>query len=73
MFTNNEIEDIILGLADIIVECRHLRKENAELKKYQQMYYESVSDRAKDAGMHSFNMLQLALMMSEREGSKSEN
>ena len=61
MFTNREIEDIILGLADIIIECRQLRKENAELEKYRQMYYESVSDRARDADMHSANLLKLAV------------
>lgn len=67
MFTNREIEDIILGLADIIVECRQLRKENEELKKYRQMYYDSVSDRARDADMHSANLLQMALIYGTKQ------
>ena len=32
MFTLNEIEEIILGMAEIVKENRHLRKENEELK-----------------------------------------
>ena len=67
MFSNEEIEDIILGLADIVVECRQLRKENEELQKYREMYYESVSARAKDADMHSTNLLKMALMYAEKQ------
>lgn len=32
MFTLNEIEEIILGMADIVKENRYLRKENEELR-----------------------------------------
>ena len=32
MFTLNEIEEIILGMAEIVKENRYLRKENEELK-----------------------------------------
>lgn len=32
MFLLNEIEEIILGMAEIVKENRYLRKENEELK-----------------------------------------
>ena len=32
MFTLNEIEEIILGMAEIVKENRYLRKENEELR-----------------------------------------
>ena len=32
MFTLNEIEEIVLGMAEIIKENRYLRKENEELR-----------------------------------------
>ena len=59
--TTWEIEEVILGMADIVMECRQLRKENEELRKYRELYYESVSARAKDADMHSANLLKLAI------------
>lgn len=33
MFTLNEIEEIILGMADIVIENRYLREENKSLVK----------------------------------------
>lgn len=32
MFTLNEIEELILGIAEIVKENRYLRKENEELR-----------------------------------------
>lgn len=32
----NNIEEIILGMADIVLEVRRLRKENLELLEYKQ-------------------------------------
>ena len=68
--TTWEIEDIILGMAEIVMECRKLRRENEELKEFKDKYYEEVNQRFKDAQMHSVNILKFALAMGEREETK---
>ena len=65
--TTREIEDIVLGLADIIIECRKLRRENEELNEFKEKYYEEVNQRYRDAQMHSANMLELAFAIGERK------
>lgn len=65
-----EIEEIILGMADIVIECRRLRRENAKLLEFKEKYYEEVDARFKDAQMHSANMLNAILTMAEKEESK---
>ena len=68
--TTWEIEDMILGMAEIVMECRQLRQEVAELKEFKDKYYEEVNQRFRDAQMHSANMLELALAIGEREAIK---
>lgn len=68
--TTWEVEDMILGMADIVMECRQLRREVAELREFKDKYYEEVNQRFKDAQMHSVNMLELALAIGEREAIK---
>lgn len=71
MFSDSwEIEDIILGMAEIVMECRQLRRENAELREFKDKYYEEVNQRYRDAQMHSANMFKLAIAISEKEVSK---
>lgn len=62
-----EIEDIIIGMADLVIELRELRRENAELREFKDKYDEAVYQRFKDSQQHSANMLKLALAMGERE------
>ena len=55
MFTLNEIEEIILGMAEIVKENRYLRKENEELRleliaKKNEMY-KDYKESQKLAGM----------------------
>lgn len=55
MFTLNEIEEIILGMAEIVKENRYLRKEYEELQleliaKKNEMY-EDFKESQKLAGM----------------------
>lgn len=57
-------------MADIVMECRKLRRENEELKQYKEKYYEEVDARFKDAQMHSANILNAILTMAEKEESK---
>lgn len=70
--TTWEIEDIILGMAEIVIECRQLRRENAELRAFREKYYEEVNQRYKDAQMHSANMLKLAIAIKEKEELNNE-
>ena len=65
-----EIEEIILGMADIVRECRYLRQENEELREFKDKYYKEVDARFNDAQMHSANILHAVLTIAEREGSK---
>ena len=55
MFTLNEIEEIVLGMAEIVKENRYLRKENEELRlelitKKNEMY-KDYKESQKLAGM----------------------
>ena len=68
--TTWEIEDMILGMAEIVMECRQLRRENEELRAFKDKYYEEVNQRFKDAQMHSANMLKLAIAIGEKEATK---
>ena len=65
--TTWEVEDIILGMAEIVMECRKLRREVEELREFKDKYYEQVNERYKDAQMHSINMLKLAIAIGEKE------
>ena len=68
--TSWEIEEVILGMADIVMECRQLRREVEELREFKDKYYEEVNQRCKDAQMHSVNMLKLAIAIGEKEATK---
>lgn len=57
-----EAEDILLSIADSIWELRKLREENKELREFRDKYYQEVSERARDASMHSANLLKIMLM-----------
>ena len=71
--TTWEVEDMILGMAEIVMECRQLRREVAELREFKDKYYEEVNQRFKDSQMHSMNMLKLAIAISEKEEASIKN
>ena len=50
------IEELVLGLADIVNENRYLRKENARLKEYNQ----SIIDSRRESEEAYLNMLRSA-------------
>lgn len=54
------IEDIILGMADIVEENRYLRCENERLQKVEKQYHQSIIDRCRASEEASFNMLRAA-------------
>ncbi len=55
-----DIEDLVLGLADIVRENRYLRKENARLQKVEMDYRKSIEDRCRESEQASLNMLRAA-------------
>lgn len=54
------IEELVLGLADIIQENRYLREENARLQKVEKEYHQSIVDRCRESEDASLNMLKTA-------------
>lgn len=57
-----QIEEIILGMADIIYENRQLRKENERLRKIEKEYHQSIIDRCRESEQASLNMLKAAMV-----------
>lgn len=57
-----EIEEIVLGMADIVKENRELRWENARLQKVEEKYREEIYMRARQSEQASRNMLKSALV-----------
>lgn len=57
-----QIEELILGMADIVMENRELRYENARLMKIEKEYHESIFEKARLSEQASRNMLNAALV-----------
>ena len=55
-----DIEELVLGLADIVQENRYLRKENARLQKVEMDYRKSIEDRCRESEQASLNMFRAA-------------
>jgi hypothetical protein len=55
-----DIEELVLGFADIVRENRYLRKENARLQKVEMDYRKSIEDRCRESEQASLNMLRAA-------------
>lgn len=56
-----EIEDIILGMAEIVMECRQLRRENAELIEFKEKYQKELNQRFEDSQKQAGIALKMAL------------
>lgn len=46
-----ELEELILGMADIVYENRQLRKELEQMKEYKRKYNELIDQNVKQAGV----------------------
>lgn len=57
-----QIEEIILGMADIVIENRQLREENKRLRKIEKEYHQSIMDRCRESEQASLNMLKAAMV-----------
>lgn len=62
MFDIYEIEDIILGMADIVKENRRLRYELEEAKEYEKKYHDLL-DQSVDHANKSTAMMLKAIMV----------
>ena len=56
-----DIEELVLGLADIVQENRYLRQENARLQKVEKEYHQSIINRCNESEQASLSMLRAAL------------
>lgn len=62
MFEREEIEDIILGMADIVLENRALREELKEMREYKKKYHELLYDNLKEAEESNRMLLKCCLL-----------
>ena len=62
MFDRHDIEDIILGMADIVMENRALRAELEQMREYKQKYYDLINDNLKSAEESNRMLLKACLM-----------
>ena len=62
MFDREEIEDIILGMADIVMENRYLRCELEKAREYEKKYRELLAEDVKAANESTAMMLKACLM-----------
>jgi cell shape-determining protein MreC len=72
MFDLNDIEDIIIGMANIVLENRALRKELEEMRKYKEMYYELVNENLRSAEESNRMLLKACLMGAFNVGGNAE-
>lgn len=55
-----DIEELVLGFADIVRENRYLRQENARLMEVEKEYHQSIIDRCRESEQASLNMFKAA-------------
>lgn len=55
-----DIEELVLGLADIVQENRYLHAENERLKDVEKKYHQSIIDRCRESEQASLNMFRAA-------------
>lgn len=61
-FSSDDIEDIILGMADIVMENRALRRELEEAREYEEKYRKLLSDTLKESEETNKKLLEACLM-----------
>ena len=62
MFDRIDVEDIILGMADIVMENRALRVELEIMREYKQKYYDIVNENLRSAEESNRMLLKACLM-----------
>ena len=61
-FSSDDIEDIIFGMADIVMENRALRRELEEAREYEKKYRKLLSDTLKEGEETNKKLLEACLM-----------
>lgn len=62
LFSSDDIEEIILGMADIVMENRALRRELEEAREYKEKYSKLLSNTVKNAEESNRELLKACLM-----------
>lgn len=62
MMDRFEVEELILGMADLVMENRTLRAENERLQKMEQEFHAYILQQAEASEKASQNMLKAALV-----------
>lgn len=62
LFSPEDIEDIILGMADIVMENRTLRRELEKVREYEKKYRKLLSDTLKESEETNKQLLKACLM-----------
>lgn len=57
MFDRYEIEEMILGMAEVVYENRELRRKLQEAEEYKKKYDDLLNQNVKDAGERSAALL----------------
>ena len=55
-----DIEELVLGFADIVRENRYLRQENTRLREVEKEYHQFIIDRCRESEQASLNMFKVA-------------
>ena len=61
MFDRNDIEEIVLSMAGIVMENRMLRKRNKELEKCVEEYHEMINQYTRDSKESNKEFLKMIL------------
>ena len=62
MLDRYDVEEIILGMADIVMENRYLRHELEKAREYEKKYRELLDEDVKNANESSAMLLKACLM-----------
>lgn len=72
MFSLNDIEEIILGMAELVRENRYLRKRNEELSEDLRISESRLKDMYESSQRSVANMIVASLAMSHKESGNME-
>ena len=66
-----KVEELILGMADIVYENRKLRRELKEANEFKKKYYDLLNDSVENANKHTASLL--AAIMAGAFSTKEES
>jgi len=72
MFSLNDIEEIVLGMAELVRENHYLRKRNEELSEDLRISKSRLNEMYKSSQRSVANMLVASLAMAHKEGGDME-